>query len=52
MRRLPNENGKKTYLAHGKADFFGEVELAHSGCRGPGSDRSPVLLQPVAGCMK
>ncbi len=52
MRRLPNENGKKTYLAHGKVDFFGEVELAHSGCRGPGSDRSPVLLQPVAGCMK
>ncbi len=25
-----NENGKKTYLAHGKVDFFGEEELAHS----------------------
>jgi hypothetical protein len=25
-----NENGKKTYLAHGKIDFFGEEELAHS----------------------
>jgi hypothetical protein len=25
-----NENGKRTYLAHGKVDFFGEEELAHS----------------------
>ncbi len=25
-----NENGKKRYLAHGKVDFFGEEELAHS----------------------
>src|SRR2546427_12622637 len=31
-----NENGKKTYLAHGKVDFFGEEELAHSdGAGGP-----------------
>ena len=31
-----NENGKKTYLAHGKVDFFGEEELAHSdGAEGP-----------------
>lgn len=26
-----NENGKRTYLAHGKVDFFGEEGLAHSG---------------------
>jgi hypothetical protein len=25
-----NENGKKTYLANGKVDLFGEEELAHS----------------------
>jgi hypothetical protein len=25
-----NESGKRTYLAHGKVDFFGEEELAHS----------------------
>ena len=25
-----NENGKRTYLAHGKVDFFGEEDLAHS----------------------
>ena len=31
-----NENGKKTYLAHGKVDFFGEEGLAHSdGAGGP-----------------
>ena len=31
-----NENGKRTYLAHGKPDFFGEEELAHSdGAGGP-----------------
>src|SRR6267143_2201082 len=31
-----NENGKKTNLAHGKVDFFGEEELAHSdGAGGP-----------------
>ncbi len=29
-----NENGKRTYLAHGKVDFFGEEELAHSGGAG------------------
>src|ERR1700730_51145 len=28
------ENGKRTYLAHGKVDFFGEEELAHSGGAG------------------
>jgi site-specific DNA recombinase len=28
------ENGKRTYLAHGKVDFFGEVEMAHSGGAG------------------
>jgi hypothetical protein len=31
-----NENGKRTYLVHGKVDFFGEEELAHSdGAGGP-----------------
>src|SRR3989475_11673460 len=31
-----NENGKRTYLAHDKVDFFGEEELAHSdGAGGP-----------------
>jgi hypothetical protein len=31
-----NNNGKRTYLAHGKVDFFGEEELAHSdGAGGP-----------------
>jgi site-specific DNA recombinase len=29
-----NENGKRTYLAHGKEDFFGEEDLAHSGGAG------------------
>jgi hypothetical protein len=29
-----NENGKQTYLAHGKVDFFGEEDLAHSGRAG------------------
>jgi DNA repair exonuclease SbcCD ATPase subunit len=28
------ESGKRTYLAHGKVDFFGEEELAHSGGAG------------------
>jgi site-specific DNA recombinase len=28
------ENGKRTYLAHGKIDFFGEAEMAHSGGAG------------------
>ena len=33
-----NENGKRTYLAHGKVDFFGEEDLAHSdGAGGPNS---------------
>jgi len=31
-----NENGKRTYLAHGKVDFFGGEVLAHSsGAGGP-----------------
>src|SRR5205807_10458412 len=31
-----NENGKKTYLAHGKVDFFGERRVdAFRWCRGP-----------------
>ena len=25
-----NENGKRTYLAHGNVDFFGGEDLAHS----------------------
>jgi hypothetical protein len=29
-----NENGKRTYLAHGKVDFFGGEDLAHSGGAG------------------
>ncbi len=29
-----NENGKRTYVAHGKVDFFGEEELVHSGGAG------------------
>jgi hypothetical protein len=30
------ENGKRAYLAHGKVDFFGEEEMAHSdGAGGP-----------------
>jgi len=29
-----NENGKRMYLAHGKVDFFGEEDLAHSGGAG------------------
>ena len=30
------ENGKRTYLAHGKVDFFGEENFAHSdGAGGP-----------------
>jgi len=29
-----NENGKRTYLAHGKVDFFSEGDLAHSGGAG------------------
>jgi hypothetical protein len=31
-----NDNGKGAYLAHGKVDFFGEEDLAHSdGAGGP-----------------
>jgi hypothetical protein len=37
-----NENGKKTYLAHGKVDFFGEEELAHS----DGAGAWPVHCSP------
>jgi site-specific DNA recombinase len=29
-----NENGKRTYLAHGKVDFFGEEGVSHSGGAG------------------
>ena len=29
-----SENGKRTYLAHGKVDFFGEETMAHSGGAG------------------
>ena len=29
-----NENGKRTYLAHGKVDFFDKEGLAHSGGAG------------------
>jgi hypothetical protein len=29
-----SENGKRTYLAHGKVDFFGEEALKHSGSAG------------------
>jgi hypothetical protein len=29
-----NENGKRTYLAHGRVDFFGEAGMAHSGGAG------------------
>jgi chromosome segregation ATPase len=28
------ENGKGTYLAHGRVDFFGEAEMLHSGGAG------------------
>jgi site-specific DNA recombinase len=34
-----DENGKRTYVAHGKVDFFGEEDLAHSdGAGGPDSN--------------
>ena len=33
------KNGKRTYIAHGKVDSFGEAELAHSGGAG-GPDRT------------
>jgi hypothetical protein len=40
-----NENEKKTYLAHGKVDFFGEVELAHSD--GAGGQTCTILPQAM-----
>jgi len=45
-----NENGKKTNLAHGKVDFFGEEELAHSdGAGGPAwTERLPVRFEWLA----
>ena len=45
-----NENEKKTYLAHGKADSFDEEELAHSdGAGGPAwAERLPVRFEWLA----
>jgi hypothetical protein len=45
-----NENGKRMYLAHGKVDFFGEEDLAHSGgAGGPAwTERLPVHFGWVA----
>ena len=40
-----NENGKKRYLAHGKVDFFGEEELAHSD--GAGGQTCTMLPQAM-----
>ena len=31
---VTNENGKRSYVAHGKVDFFGEEDLVHSGGAG------------------
>jgi len=40
-----NENGKRTYLAHGKVDFFGEEDLAHSdGAGGPDSTTRALYI--------
>jgi hypothetical protein len=49
-----NENGKKTYLAHGKVDFFGEEELAHSDGAGglACTQQSPHTIPDRRGGMK
>jgi predicted RNase H-like nuclease (RuvC/YqgF family) len=45
-----DENGKKTYLAHGKVDFFGEESVAHSdGAGGPArTDRDICFTITIA----
>jgi hypothetical protein len=41
-----NENGKRTYLAHGKVDFFGEEDLAHSdGAGGLSFTERPLIVE-------
>ena len=37
------DNGKRTYLAHGRVDFFGEAEMLHSG--GAGGPACTILPQ-------
>lgn len=44
-----NENGKKTYLAHGKVDSFGEEDLAHSDGAGGGKWTKRLRIQ--FGCL-
>jgi hypothetical protein len=45
MQRTRTE--KKAYLAHGKIDFFGEEEVAHSDGAGEGkcTERLPVRFE-------
>jgi hypothetical protein len=45
--KLVTENGKRTYLAHGKVDLFGEEALARTGGAGARYKRIAASLLPL-----